>query len=61
VAQKELADFLEEGRVAGALPGWLREGLDEEPEPPKKKEEKPPAEAIDTPILEPPPPRGARR
>jgi hypothetical protein len=52
--QKELAAFLEEGRAAGALPGWLREGEDEEPEPPKK-EEKPPAEAIDAPILEPPP------
>ena len=55
-SQKELADFLEEGRAAGALPGWLREGEDEEPEPAKKeKEAKPPAEAIDTPILEPPP------
>ncbi len=52
--QKELAAFLEEGRAAGALPGWLREGEDEEPEPPKQ-EEKPPAEAIDAPILEPPP------
>jgi hypothetical protein len=56
--QKELADFLEEGRAAGALPGWLREGEDEEPEPAKKKEEKPPAEAIDAPILEPPPGAG---
>jgi hypothetical protein len=51
----ELAEFLEEGRAAGALPGWLREGEDEEPEPPKEKEETPPAEAIDVPILEPPP------
>jgi hypothetical protein len=60
VSQKELADFLEEGRAAGALPGWLREGEDEEPEPAKKeKEAQPPAEAIDTPILEPPP--GGRR
>ena len=58
-SQKELADFLEEGRTAGALPGWLREGEDEEPEPAKKeKEAKPPAEGIDTPILEPPPGAG---
>jgi hypothetical protein len=30
-ARKELADLLEEGRTAGALPGWLREGVDQEP------------------------------
>jgi hypothetical protein len=30
-AQKELAELLEEGREAGALPGWLREGIEEEP------------------------------
>lgn len=30
--QEELAEFLEEGREAGALPGWLREGIDLEPE-----------------------------
>lgn len=29
--QGELAQFLETGREAGALPGWLREGLDLEP------------------------------
>jgi hypothetical protein len=47
VAKKELAAFMEEGRVSGALPGWLREGIDLEP-----KEEKPvdPTQAIDTPI-----------
>jgi hypothetical protein len=33
--RKELDDFLEEGRRAGALPGWLREG--EELEPPREK------------------------
>jgi hypothetical protein len=32
-AQKELAELLEEGRTAGALPGWLREGVDQEPQP----------------------------
>jgi hypothetical protein len=31
-AKKELADLLEEGRTAGALPGWLREGVDQEPQ-----------------------------
>jgi hypothetical protein len=29
--RKELEDFLEEGRRAGALPGWLREGGELEP------------------------------
>jgi hypothetical protein len=29
----ELQDALEEGRRAGALPGWLREGVELEPEP----------------------------
>jgi len=29
--QQELEDFMEEGRVAGALPGWLREGIELEP------------------------------
>lgn len=29
--QTELADFLEEGRQAGALAGWLREGIELEP------------------------------
>jgi hypothetical protein len=50
-AKKELADFLEEGRVAGALPGWLREGIDLEP-----KEEPPadPTQAIETPIYKEP-------
>jgi len=29
--QQELTDYLEEGRTAGAFPGWLREGIDLEP------------------------------
>jgi hypothetical protein len=29
--EEELDDFMEEGRIAGALPGWLREGIDLEP------------------------------
>jgi hypothetical protein len=50
-AKKELADFQEEGRAAGALPGWMREGVDLEP-----KEEKPvdPVAPIDTPIYKDP-------
>ncbi len=35
--RKELDDFLEEGRRAGALPGWLREGEELEPAPEKTK------------------------
>jgi hypothetical protein len=31
--QEELGRTLEEGRLAGALPGWLREGIELEPEP----------------------------
>jgi hypothetical protein len=48
-AKKDLAQFLEDGRQAGALPGWLREGVDQEPaaEPPPPK----PTDAIEPPIL----------
>lgn len=48
-AEEELGTFLEEGREAGALPGWLREGAQEEP----SHEEQPPAapEAIEPPEL----------
>jgi hypothetical protein len=51
-AKKELAELLEEGRSAGALPGWLREGVDEEPqeEPEPSNEHK----AIEPPVVEPP-------
>ena len=35
--QQELGEFLEEGRVAGALPGWLREGIELEPEQPEEE------------------------
>ncbi len=31
--EKEVEKILEEGRVEGALPGWLREGADLEPKP----------------------------
>jgi hypothetical protein len=40
VARLELDAFLEEGRRSGALPGWLREGAEDEPQP---KETPPPA------------------
>jgi hypothetical protein len=54
-AEKELAQFLDEGRAAGVVPGWLREGEEEEPAASKKKEAAPPAESIEPPVLEPPP------
>jgi len=38
-AKKELEGFLEEGRRAGALPGWLREGAEREPVAEKKSKE----------------------
>jgi len=38
-AKKELDGFLEEGRRAGALPGWLREGAEREPVEEKKSKE----------------------
>ena len=51
-AKTELAELLEEGRTAGALPGWLREGVDEEPkeEPEPSNEHK----VIEPPKVEPP-------
>lgn len=49
-AKTELAEMLEEGRTAGALPGWLREGIDQEPrdEPEPTNEHK----AIEPPQVE---------
>jgi hypothetical protein len=58
----EVASFLEEGRRAGALPGWLREGAELEPEPvletvdgsqPANEPQEP--EVYSEPPLEPPP------
>jgi len=67
-AAQELAKLLEEGRVAGAQPGWLREGEDLEPPGDAKKKPAPPAQSIEPPVLEPPtgptedkPPPGALR
>jgi len=51
-AKTDLAELLEEGRTAGALPGWLREGVDEEPkeEPEPSNEHK----VLEPPKVEPP-------
>lgn len=56
---RDLETTLEEGREAGALPGWLREGIELEPEPDELPQ---PPEAIHEPgeprILESEPPSG---
>jgi len=52
-ATGELDAFMEEGRRAGALPGWLREGTDQEPE--HKPAPPAPTDSIEPPILPPPP------
>lgn len=49
--QLELEEFLQSGREAGALPGWLREGIELEPEP--LVEESPTAEPTEPVIYEP--------
>lgn len=43
-ARHELDEVLEEGRRAGALPGWLREGAEQEPAPEKPPPTVEPAE-----------------
>jgi hypothetical protein len=68
-AKQELAQFLEEGRSAGALPGWLDEGIEDEPadEAVKKREPAPAVQSIEPPVINddavrtPPPGPGARR
>jgi hypothetical protein len=52
-AKQDLAKFLDEGRAAGALPGWLDEGIENEPEEPKQKEAAPAVQAIEPPVLNP--------
>jgi hypothetical protein len=54
VSRRELEDFLDQGRREGALPGWLREGIEQEPPPPPKPASKN-LEAIEPPILKDPP------
>jgi hypothetical protein len=53
-ARRELAEFLEEGRTSGALDGWLREGIDLEPEEEEPAKKTPPAQSIEPPVVEPP-------
>ncbi len=52
-SRQQLANFLDEGRRAGALPGWLREGEEQEPptEPVKKKNGMPAPQSIEPPVL----------
>jgi len=45
LAEKELEEFMDAGRQAGALPGWLHEGAEEEP--PHKDPQPSPTEAIE--------------
>ncbi len=49
-AQQDLSRFLEEGRQAGALPGWLREGIDQEPI--QKPAEPPSGEPVEPAVLD---------
>ncbi len=49
----EVESFLEQGRLAGALPGWLREGVELEPVPILQRIDEP--EAIEPVVSEPPP------
>jgi hypothetical protein len=69
-AKQDLTKFLDDGRAAGALPGWLDEGIEDEPEEAKTKEkdkDAPPVQSIEPPVLNddsartPPPSAGGRR
>jgi hypothetical protein len=69
-AKQDLTKFLDDGRAAGVLPGWLDEGIEDEPEEPKKQEkdkDAPPVQSIEPPVLNddsartPPPSAGDRR
>jgi hypothetical protein len=53
-AKQDVANFLEEGRAAGAQPGWLDEGSEEEPadESGKQKEPVPALQSIEPPVME---------
>ena len=50
-ARQDLERLDEDGRAAGALPGWLREGQEQEPEPDTEREKLPPAQSIEPPVL----------
>lgn len=60
-AQQAVAEFLEAGHRAGALPGWLREGIEVEPQFEKPKKAISPLKAIEPQTVEPidPPRNGA--
>ncbi len=67
-ARQELADYpdtlaavLDEGRRAGALPGWLREGLELEPAPAEDAPAEDPAAPIEPPVAPEPTDGGATR
>jgi hypothetical protein len=51
-AKTELAELLEEGRTEGALPGWLREGVDQEPQEEPEPEGLPEHKVIDPPKVD---------
>jgi hypothetical protein len=55
VSRRELQDFLDLGRREGALPGWLREGIELEPPPPPKPANNKSLEAIEPPVMKEPP------
>jgi hypothetical protein len=52
-AKQDLSQLLEEGRSAGAMPGWLDEGIEDEPadEAARKKEPTPAVQAIEPPVI----------
>ena len=54
-AQAAVDETMEQGRRAGALPGWLREGLELEPEPAPSAPAPRPADPAEPRILEQPP------
>lgn len=53
-ARADLRRLLNAGRRAGALPGWLREGLELEPDPPREERDAEPStvEPVEPPMVE---------
>lgn len=50
-AKQDLERMNEEGRAAGAQPGWLREGQDQEPEAQPEPQKLPAPQSIEPPVL----------
>ncbi len=50
--ERELEAFVEEGRRAGALPGWLREGIELEPKPVADQTEEKIHEAVEPVVVD---------